>query len=160
MEIPILQSRYITAIYDTIMHTAQQYYNDITSVRLALTNDTLTGELSGVFRELYEKKMTAIYRERTVLVRWRISIHTAPRCRRGRVQQWGVEWRHWSPTRDNRRVCSLGDVGTILPWWHHQMETFSAILALCAGNSPVTGEFPITKASDVELWCFLWFAPE
>ena len=27
-------------------------------------------------------------------------------------------------------------------WWRHQMETFSASLALCAGNSPVTGEFP------------------
>ena len=27
-------------------------------------------------------------------------------------------------------------------WWHHQMETFSALLDLCAGNSPVTGEFP------------------
>ena len=27
-------------------------------------------------------------------------------------------------------------------WWRHQMETFSALLALCAGNSPVTGEFP------------------
>ena len=26
------------------------------------------------------------------------------------------------------------------PWWRHQMETFSALLALCAGNSPVTGE--------------------
>ena len=28
------------------------------------------------------------------------------------------------------------------PWWRHQMETFSALLALCAGNSPITGEFP------------------
>ena len=27
-------------------------------------------------------------------------------------------------------------------WWRHQMETFSALLALCAGNSTVTGEFP------------------
>ena len=27
-------------------------------------------------------------------------------------------------------------------WWRHQRETFSASLALCAGNSPVTGEFP------------------
>ena len=27
-------------------------------------------------------------------------------------------------------------------WWRHQMATFSALLALCAGNSPVTGEFP------------------
>ena len=28
------------------------------------------------------------------------------------------------------------------PWWRHQMETFSALPALYAGNSPVTGEFP------------------
>ena len=27
-------------------------------------------------------------------------------------------------------------------WWRHQMEIFSALLALCVGNSPVTGEFP------------------
>ena len=27
-------------------------------------------------------------------------------------------------------------------WWCHQMETFSALMALCEGNSPVTGEFP------------------
>ena len=27
-------------------------------------------------------------------------------------------------------------------WWRHQMETFSALLALCAGTSPVTSEFP------------------
>ena len=26
--------------------------------------------------------------------------------------------------------------------WRHQMETFSALLDLCAGNSPVTGESP------------------
>ena len=29
-----------------------------------------------------------------------------------------------------------------IAWWRHQMETFSALLALCAGNSLVTGEFP------------------
>ena len=28
------------------------------------------------------------------------------------------------------------------PWWRHQMETFSALLAICAGNSPVADEFP------------------
>ena len=27
-------------------------------------------------------------------------------------------------------------------WWRHQMETFSALLAICAVNSPVPGEFP------------------
>ena len=35
-------------------------------------------------------------------------------------------------------------------WWRHQMETFSALLDLCAGNSPVTGEFhaqrPVTRS--------------
>ena len=38
-------------------------------------------------------------------------------------------------------------------WWRHQMEIFSALLALCAGNSPVNGEFPpqrpVTRSSDV-----------
>ena len=30
-------------------------------------------------------------------------------------------------------------------WRRHQMETFSALLAICAGNSPVTGEFPAQR---------------
>ena len=38
-------------------------------------------------------------------------------------------------------------------WWCHQMETFSALLAICAGNSPVSGEFPaqrpVTRSFDV-----------
>ena len=38
-------------------------------------------------------------------------------------------------------------------WWRHQMETFSALLAICAGNSPVSGEFPtqrpVTRSFDV-----------
>ena len=39
------------------------------------------------------------------------------------------------------------------PWRRHQMETFSALLAICAGNSQVTGEFPaqrpVTQSFDV-----------
>ena len=42
-------------------------------------------------------------------------------------------------------------------WWRHQMETFSALLAICAGNSPVTGEFlaqrPVTRSIDISLIC-------
>ena len=38
-------------------------------------------------------------------------------------------------------------------WRRHLMETFSALLALWAGNSPVTGEFPsqrpVTRSFDV-----------
>ena len=30
-------------------------------------------------------------------------------------------------------------------WWRHQMETFSALLAICAGNSPAPGEFPAQR---------------
>ena len=40
-----------------------------------------------------------------------------------------------------------------VPWWRHQMEAFSALLALCAGNSPVPTEFPaqrpVTRSFDV-----------
>ena len=38
-------------------------------------------------------------------------------------------------------------------WWRHHMETYSALLAICARNSPVTGEFsaqrPVTQSFDV-----------
>ena len=38
-------------------------------------------------------------------------------------------------------------------WWRHQMKTFSAILAICAGNSLVPGEYsaqrPVTRSFDV-----------
>ena len=45
------------------------------------------------------------------------------------------------------------------PWWRHQMDAISTLLALSVGNSPVTGEFPSQRASDAELWCFLWSSP-
>ena len=32
-----------------------------------------------------------------------------------------------------------------LSWWRHQMETFSALLAICVGNSPVPDEFPTQR---------------
>ena len=32
-----------------------------------------------------------------------------------------------------------------ISWWHHQMETLSALPAICSGNSPVTGEFPAQR---------------
>ena len=38
-------------------------------------------------------------------------------------------------------------------WWRHEMETFPALLAICAGNSPFPGEFPtqrpVTRNFDV-----------
>ena len=48
----------------------------------------------------------------------------------------------------------VGKVASILfKLQRHQMETFSALLAICAGNSPVPGEFPaqrpVTRSFDV-----------
>ena len=38
-------------------------------------------------------------------------------------------------------------------WWRHQMETLSALQAICAGNSPVSGEFsaqrPVARSFDI-----------
>ena len=34
-------------------------------------------------------------------------------------------------------------------WWLHQMEAFSALLAICAWNSPVTVKKPVTRSFDV-----------
>ena len=41
-------------------------------------------------------------------------------------------------------LCTKPSAGLVqvTSWWRHQMETFSMLLALCAGNSSVTGEFP------------------
>ena len=43
-------------------------------------------------------------------------------------------------------------LGVDCSWWRHQMETMSALLALCAGN-PRGGHqcFPLTKSRDAEL---------
>ena len=44
-------------------------------------------------------------------------------------------------------------------WWRHQMKTFSALLAIFTGNSPVSGEFPaqrpVTRGFDISLIC-IW----
>ena len=52
---------------------------------------------------------------------------------------------------DDARSQNINSHG--ITWWRHQMETFSALLTICAGNSPVTGEFPaqrpVTRSFDV-----------
>ena len=55
-------------------------------------------------------------------------------------------------------MCELGQFWTNEPvqpppWWCHQMDTSSALVAICVGNSQVTGEFsaqrPVTRSFDV-----------
>ena len=61
--------------------------------------------------------------------------------RSAKYSWWYV--RNWTVTR----------MRILLSWWRHQLETFSALLAICAGNWPVHGEFPVqmpvTQSCDV-----------
>ena len=73
------------------------------------------------------------------------------------VIHYRTNWQHQSP-QPHRDICAslcLGPrwrllisvlmLGVKWPRWRHQMETFSALLAICAGNSPVPGEFPAQR---------------
>ena len=51
-----------------------------------------------------------------------------------------VIWGAWCDGTVRR--YARGSLYCVWSWWRHQMETFFALLALCEGNSPVTGEFP------------------
>ena len=46
---------------------------------------------------------------------------------------------------DKNIICTVTTRSILSPWWRHQMETFSVLLAFCVGNSPVTGEFPTQR---------------
>ena len=50
-------------------------------------------------------------------------------------------WTRAETSWDNSQY-SENRFSSSIPWWRHQMEAFSALLALCEGNSPVTGAFP------------------
>ena len=65
----------------------------------------------------------------------------------------GASWGHCIPIDNWIIKTRQVPITHVSPWWRHQMEIFSTLLALCAGNSPVTGEFPaqrpVTRSFDV-----------
>ena len=73
-----------------------------------------------------------------------ISLRPGVICIRNSKIPWGID------TVANASVFS---------WWRHQMVTFFALLALLCGEFTGHWWYPLTKASDAELWCFLWSAP-
>ena len=98
-----------------------------------------------------EKNMNHMMRQKNLLVTlaltgWRVS------WVRSKGHQTETK-RH--NTRERDKVWTTGWVVFMMmfSWWRHQMETFSALLAICAGNSPVTCEFPkqrpVTRSFDV-----------
>ena len=67
----------------------------------------------------------------------------------------GIHRSRWIPhtkASDAELRCFL-NLRLKVSWWRHQMETFSALMAICAGNSPVPGEIPaqrpVTRKFDV-----------
>ena len=60
------------------------------------------------------------------------------------------------PCWKSHKLCSWWGWERIVTssWWRHQMETFSALLALCEGNQPVIGGCP-SQRPVTELWYFL-----
>ena len=80
--------------------------------------------------------LTALLNARAIAIR--------PRMSEYRIRAWEpTTWKH-----------------TKKSWWRHRMETFSALLALCGGNSPVTSEFPsqrpVTRRFDVFFVICAW----
>ena len=53
------------------------------------------------------------------------------------VREECLKWKHWY--HNHLFWIEIGVWS--MAWWRHQMETFSALLALCAGNSPVKGQW-------------------
>ena len=65
-----------------------------------------------------------------------------------------IQTKLWDVTAHHPCPNWNGDLSR-LSWWRHEMEKFSALLVLWGH-----GWIPLTKASDADLWCFLWSAPE
>ena len=94
-------------------------------------------------RKNYAVKMNFSF---TKSVHWMIVKYT----RNSFSFQWNRNWSYvaqkyvqtiYKSTRKYINPCEFHlDVQQNISWWRHQMETFSALLALC----------------DAELWCFLW----
>ena len=64
-----------------------------------------------------------------------------------------VETKRGRKGMDSLTIIS-GNFPCIISWWRHPMETFSAFLAIYAGNSPVTGEFPAQKPVTRNFWFY------
>ena len=65
------------------------------------------------------------------------------------------------PMKAQMSAIRLGYVEGHPSWWRHQMETFSALLALCSGNSPVNYSlFFAVNLYSIGLDQWIWFPLE
>ena len=142
-------SRYSTPTPKRSVHTCWCYQMETFSVSLILCegNPAVTGGLPS---------QRSVTRNLDIFLDLRLNKRMSKRSRR-----------RWFETPSRSLCCHLNDHSCFVvccieyrsPWWRHEMETFSALLAFCWG---FTGHrwISLTKASGAELWCFLWSAPE
>ena len=77
----------------------------------------------------------------------RVSIQKLPMCKQANskfheLSQWGL----WIPFQ---YICHLVIMRIPITWWCHQMETFSALLAICAGSGEFPAQRPMTRSFDI-----------
>ena len=82
------------------------------------------GPLYGSFGYYYKSRISTVY---SISFTWHLPLVNMLQC-------------DYTGSQTNRPDARKGQL--IVCWWRHQMETFSALLARCVGNSPVAGEFP------------------
>ena len=75
-------------------------------------------------------------------------------CKTIQVVHRSLIFYHPRTDQFDKTMQFVGCHDDVIKWKH-----FQCYWPFCVGSSPVTGEFPLTKASDAELWCFLWSAP-
>ena len=89
-----------------------------------------------------------LFRRHLASNHWRFDylLNSAFRLRVKKISKLRITSPLWWKFSDDRWI-------SLTAWWRNQMEIFSALLALCAGNSPVTGELfsqrPVTRSFDV-----------
>ena len=84
---------------------------------------------------------------------WRKGVNKSSTFRKYGIFSHVVQYRLPNGLQSYVSVLFHSDIFAFFPWWRHQTETFSASLSICAGNSPVPGEFPahrpVTRGFDV-----------
>ena len=91
------------------------------------------------------------------------------------IDQADPVWQKQGRQQDPIYVATLSQWRQTRSCWRHQMETFPALLAICAGNSPAPGEFPaqrpVSRSLDVffdlrlskclskQSWCWCFETP-
>ena len=138
-------------------------WNVFSSVRRQAITPTITDLLSiASFEEILVSLNQTMYKHHFNILHLYMP---SRKCRPLRLRC--VEWKVGesfpefaiSPTGSHQKLYPAIAEEPFDTYSNHQMKTFSALLALFAGNSPVTGEFPHNGQWRGTLM-FIWSAPE